>query len=310
MCKRLLPEPQLGRVATVVVCPLGSTCLGSTPLLFYVLEIMPILLSRFIYILVLWAVMVSAHAQIATGSTNAAPTDSAEVAEVIDEAAIKHEAGAKNIDPWQGYNRSMFTFNIKVDRLLLKPIAKAYVRLTPSFFRQGVSNVFFNVLEVPSALNALLQGKPSAAAQNGGRILVNTTLGLAGLFDVAQHMGLPRKDGEDFGQTLGVWGLEPGRYVVLPFLGPSNLRDAFALPVDWYTDPKTYIDHVRTSNTTKATSFVDTRAGYLPLEKAASGDKYVFYRDAYLQRRYFLVNDGVVEDSFGADESDEGEYGY
>jgi phospholipid-binding lipoprotein MlaA len=262
---------------------------------------MPILLSRFVYVLVLSVLVVTAHAQTSTDPAVAAPADPSEV---ID------KADAKNVDPWQGYNRSMFKFNVKVDKFVLKPIAKAYVRLTPSFFRQGVSNVFFNILEVPSALNALLQGKPSAAAQNGGRILVNTTLGLAGMFDVAQHMGLPRKDNEDFGQTLGVWGVEPGRYVVLPFLGPSNIRDAFALPVDWVTDPKTYIQHVRTSNTTRAVSYVDTRAGYLPLEKAATGDKYVFYRDAYLQRRHFLVKDGVVEDSFGADESDEGEYGY
>jgi phospholipid-binding lipoprotein MlaA len=259
------------------------------------------LLTKWVCIPVLWFMVCGVQAQAPADSTNLAPTDSSEVIA---------ETEANNVDPWQGYNRSMFTFNVRVDRLLLKPIAKAYVRLTPSFFRQGVSNVFSNVLEVPSALNAVLQGKPSAAAQNGGRILVNTTLGLAGLFDVAQHMGLPRKDGEDFGQTLGVWGVEPGRYVVLPFLGPSNLRDAFSLPVDWVTDPKTYIQHVRTSNTTRAVSYVDTRASYLPLEKTATGDKYVFYRDAYLQRRQFLVKDGVVEDSFGTDEGDEGDYGY
>jgi phospholipid-binding lipoprotein MlaA len=233
---------------------------------------------------------------------------SADTSDVIQ--AQPQNVNAKDIDPWQGYNRSMFSFNLKVDKYFLKPLAKAYVRLTPSFFRQGVSNVFFNVLEIPSAFNAVLQGKPTAAAQNGGRLLVNTTLGIAGLFDVAQHMGLPRKDGEDFGQTLGVWGLSSGPYVVLPFLGPSNIRDTTALPIDWVTDPKYYIEYVPTRNTTRAVSYLDTRASYLPLEKAATGDKYVFYRDAYLQRRNFLVNDGVVEDSFGADEGDEGDYDY
>ena len=220
--------------------------------------------------------------------------------------AMSVASSVTNPDPWQGYNRSMFSFNLKADKYLLKPLAKAYVRLTPGFFRQGVANVFSNILEVPSALNGVLQGKFSHAALNSGRLLINTTLGVAGLFDVAQHMGLQSNEGEDFGQTLAVWGMKQGPYVVLPILGSSTLRDSVALPVDWYTDPKAYIDHVPTSNTVRGVSILNTRAGYLPLEKNITGDKYIFIRDVYLQRRNYLINDGVVEDSFGFEDDAEG----
>lgn len=209
----------------------------------------------------------------------------------------------KDADPWQGYNRGMFAFNLKADKYFLKPLAKAYVRLTPGFFRSGVDNVLSNVMEVPSAFNGLLQGNMSSAAHDTGRLLVNTTLGIAGLFDVAQHMGLKDSNNEDFGQTLAVWGVKSGPYMVLPFLGPSTLRDTTALPVDWYTDPKSYIDHVPTSNTVRAVSVINTRANFLPLEKSITGDKYTFIRDVYLQHREFVIKNGVVEDSFGTDEN-------
>lgn len=213
------------------------------------------------------------------------------------------EPAAQFADPWEGFNRSMFTFNLKADRYLLKPFAKAYVKVTPSFFRRGVNNVFSNVMEVPSALNGLLQGNFSGAAQDTGRLLVNTTLGLGGLLDVAQYMGLKSRQGEDFGQTLAVWGVGSGPYVVLPILGPSTLRDSLATPVDWYADPKTYIDHVPTRNTVRGLSVLNTRANLFPLEKSITGDKYIFMRDAYLQNRDFLIKNGEVEDSFGSDAS-------
>ena len=213
-------------------------------------------------------------------------------------------------DPWQGFNRGVFVFNQKADRYLLKPIAKAYVRLTPTFFRRGVDNVLSNVMEVPSAINGLLQGNVSSAAHDTGRLLVNTTIGVAGIFDVAQHMGLANSKNEDFGQTLAVWGVKSGPYVVLPLLGPSTLRDTSALPVDIYTDPRTYIDHVRTSNTVRGVSIVSLRASLLPIEKNITGDKYIFVRDAYLQHRNFLINNGDVQDSFGADESLDEDSGY
>lgn len=214
------------------------------------------------------------------------------------------------VDPWEGFNRSIFSFNNRADRYLLKPVAKAYVRLTPSFFRRGVDNALSNVMEIPSAFNGVLQGNLRSAGHDTGRLLVNSTLGLAGILDVAQYMNLKQTDNEDFGQTLAVWGISSGPYLVLPLLGPSNLRDTAALPVDWYTDPKSYIEHVPTKNTARAVAIVNTRANLMPLEKTVTGDKYVFFRDAYLQRRNFLVNNGVVEDSFGEDEDADKDSGF
>lgn len=215
-------------------------------------------------------------------------------------------------DPWQGYNRAMFSFNTFVDRYTLKPLAKGYVYVTPKVVQKGVNNVFSNVGEVPNILNGILQGKPGQASKDTGRLLINSTLGLVGLFDVAQHMGLKPSDGEDFGQTLAAWGVAQGPYIVLPLLGPSTLRDSVALPADWYSDPRAYIDHVPTKNTTLAVSLISTRANLLELENHLTGDHYTFVRDAYLQRRNFLVNDGEVDDEFGLEDDfgDEEDYGY
>lgn len=217
---------------------------------------------------------------------------------------------ASPVDPWQNFNRNMFRFNERADRYVLKPVAKAYVRLTPGFFRRGVDNMFSNIMELPSALNGVLQGNLPSAAHDTGRFLVNSTLGLAGVLDVAQYMGIPNNNNEDFGQTLAVWGVGSGPYLVLPFLGPSTIRDAFAQPVDWYSDPKSYIDHVPTRNTVRAVSLANTRANLMPLEKSISGDKYIFIREAYLQHRNFDIKNGKVEDSFGEDAGGDEESGY
>ncbi|MES2823955.1 MAG: VacJ family lipoprotein [Pseudomonadota bacterium] len=266
---------------------------------------MTILLRKFMCSFLFFFLALNATAQTATeipDGNSTAILPSSEAPPSSEPPAPTAAPSTTSADPWQRYNRSMFNFNLKVDRYFLKPIAKAYVKLTPGFFRQGVTNVFSNILEVPSAVNGVFQGKFSHAAHNSGRLLINTTLGVAGLFDVAQHMGLQGRDGEDFGQTLAIWGVKQGPYVVLPLLGSSTLRDSVAMPVDWYTDPKAYIDHVPTSNTVRGVSVVSMRAGYLPLEKNITGDKYVFLRDVYLQRRNYLINDGVVEDSFGFEE--------
>lgn len=226
---------------------------------------------------------------------------------------ISHLATAQEneADPWEGYNRAMFTFNDTVDRYTLKPLAKGYRFITPKFVRKGVSNIFSNIREVPTILNGILQGKPGQATRDTGRLLINSTIGLAGIFDVAQHMGLKPGDGEDFGQTLAVWGIKQGPYVVLPFLGPSTLRDSVSLPADWYSDPRAYIDHVRTKNATVAVGLLDTRTNLLDIEKHITGDAYTFVRDAYLQRRNFLINNGEVEDSFGMDDDfGDDDYGY
>lgn len=236
-----------------------------------------------------------------TAPVMAAEGDRVDAAPVVESSATLVRSP---VDPWETFNRSMFNFNMGVDKYFLKPLAKAYVRLTPGFFRVGVDNALSNVMEIPSAINGLLQGNLGGAAHDTGRLLINSTLGLAGFIDVAQHMNLKQTDQEDFGQTLAVWGVSSGPYMVLPILGPSSLRDTSAIPIDWYTDPKTYIDHIATKNTVRTAAVLNTRANLMPLEKGITGDKYVFFREAYLQRRNFLVNNGQVEDRFGEEEED------
>ena len=214
----------------------------------------------------------------------------------------------QNPDPWQGFNRAMFTFNDTLDRWTLKPLARTYRFVMPDPLEIGVSNIFSNVMEVPNTINGMLQGDFKGAAHDTGRFLVNTTLGIGGLLDVAQHMNLPADTPEDFGQTLAVWGVGQGPYLVLPLLGPSTLRDGFGRPVDYYTNPTTYIDHVPTDNTVMAASLISTRARLLELENGITGDRYVFVRDVYLQRRDYLINNGEVEDDFGTDDFSEDDF--
>lgn len=203
-------------------------------------------------------------------------------------------------DPLEGMNRSVHKFNNVVDGYVLKPVAKGYTKVTPDVVESGVSNFFSNLLEVRNILNDVLQWKWKQAGNDTGRLLINSTIGIAGIFDVAKHMNLEKSEGEDFGQTLAVWGVDNGPYLVLPFLGPSNFRDTGGLPVDWYSDPITYIDHVPTRNSTRAMEFIDTRAQLLDAEGFISGDDYIFMREAYMQRRNYLIEDGQVEDDFGS----------
>jgi phospholipid-binding lipoprotein MlaA len=210
-------------------------------------------------------------------------------------ASIPQGAGTNPVDPFEVYNRHMFEFNDRVDRALLKPIAQIYEASLPELVRNCVGNIFANLGELPTALNNLLQGKPADAAADVCRFALNSTVGLLGCFDVAAKAGLQRNN-EDFGQTLGRWGLLPGPYFVLPLLGPSTIRDTLGRVVDMgVTDPVGYVDHVRTRNTLTGTRVVDTRASLLQAEKvldAAALDKYQFVRDGYLQRRRNLVHDG------------------
>ena len=197
-------------------------------------------------------------------------------------------------DPLEPINRGIFTFNEAVDTTVLKPAAELYSGLVPRVVRTGVSNVFANINDVIIALNNLLQGKFGDAAYDTGRIVVNTTVGLLGIFDVATDLGL-EKHNEDFGQTLGYWGAGDGPYLVLPIFGPSNVRDAFGLAVDILTDPLTYVEGTRERNIIWGGRAVNRRSELLDattiLETAAL-DKYVFLRDAYLQRRRNLIYDG------------------
>ncbi|UYG06355.1 VacJ family lipoprotein [Halomonas sp. M4R1S46] len=207
-------------------------------------------------------------------------------------------------DPWEGFNRQVFAFNDTLDRYALKPAAQGYRFVTPDPVETGVGNFFANLGELRTTLNSLLQGKPGNAGIATGRFLINSTVGVLGLFDVASHMELVGRE-EDFGQTLAVWGVGEGPYVVLPLLGPSTVRDTAGLPVDSYTYPLTYVEEDKVRLSLRALDAIDTRAGLLDQERLIRGDRYSFIRDSWLQRRRFEVNDGELgEDPFATDEFD------
>lgn len=199
-------------------------------------------------------------------------------------------------DPWQGFNRSMYEFNDTLDRAILKPVAKGYVAVTPQFVRTGVRNFYSNIDDVHIAANNLMQGKFRDSLSDAGRFVINTTIGILGLFDPASAIGL-EKHNEDFGQTLAVWGVPQGPYVVWPFLGPNTLRTTPSYVVDRIAlNPLTYIEMKWGERIIIWTvRQVSVRAELLSLEKQVEGistDRYAFIRDAYLDRRNFLIHDG------------------
>jgi phospholipid-binding lipoprotein MlaA len=205
-----------------------------------------------------------------------------------------------NVDPWEGFNRAMFSFNDTLDRYALKPAAQGYKAITPDLVETGVSNFFGNLSDIGSMVNNLLQLKGNAAGQDLGRVIFNSTVGLGGVIDIATPMGLPEHN-EDFGQTLGYWGVDTGPYLVLPLLGPSNIRDGIGRIPDSMVDPVGEVNPIRTRNQLTALRIIDTRAGLFAAEELLTGDRYTAMRDAYLQRREFLVNDGKVA-SFDQDQ--------
>jgi phospholipid-binding lipoprotein MlaA len=212
------------------------------------------------------------------------------------EMAEPEDAATRNarIDPWQGYNRSMFGFNEAVDAKVLKPVAQTYRDVLPSPVRTGVSNVLGNLGDVWSVVNHLLQGKPASASAMTLRVMTNTVFGLGGLMDPATEMGLERQS-EDFGQTLGRWGVGSGPYVVLPLLGASTLRDTVALPVDRKASPSKLAEDTAGALGITALQVVSVRAGLLSASAMLDDvalDKYSFMRDAYLARRRNQVFDG------------------
>jgi phospholipid-binding lipoprotein MlaA len=204
--------------------------------------------------------------------------------------------GSDPRDPYENYNRSMFTFNKTIDDNVLKPVATGYVNVVPAVVREAIGNFFANIGDVWTAANNYMQGKPKDGTTDLVRVIFNSTIGIAGLIDVATPMGLPKHE-EDFGQTLGVWGAKSGPYFVLPLFGPSTVRDALAKPVDLYADPLTASNDVpvRAKNTGRALRLVDDRAAVLDstaILEGAALDPYQFFRDAYLQRRESRVRDG------------------
>lgn len=202
-------------------------------------------------------------------------------------------------DSLESFNRAAFEFNDTLDRIFLKPVAKTYSAAVPDPLEKGVLNVFANLNEVTNILNGLLQAKFAQAGHDSGRFIINTTIGVGGLFDVAQRAGLEKSEGEDFGQTLAVWGVAEGPYLMLPFLGPSTLRDAPSKFIDSFANPVGYVDNIPVRNSARGLDLLAMRANLLPLDDVISGDRYLFVRDIYLQRREYLVNDGAIDDEFG-----------
>ncbi len=195
-------------------------------------------------------------------------------------------------DPFEGFNRAMFSFNETVDDALLKPIATGYRNVVPEPVRECTGNVFSNINDVFVAINSLLQGKAGDAVSDACRVLINSTVGILGCFDVASKMGL-EKHRRDFGQTFGKWGIASGPYLVLPFLGPSNIRDGVGSVIYSRLDP-VWANHIPTRNVAYSLRAVNGRADLLSASNAvedAALDKYAFIRDAYVQRRQSMVND-------------------
>ena len=226
---------------------------------------------------------------------------------VLGSAGVRAADG--DADPWEGFNRRVFAFNEFLDRNFLKPVAKGYQKITPEFVDDGVSNVFNNLGEVPSFVNHVLQGRLPEAGLDGGRFAVNTTLGLVGLFDVASKMGMTQKS-TDLGITLGRWGVHSGPYLVLPFLGPSSLRDGVGRGGDYFLQPLNYLEDDAVRWSLRGTELVDVRADLLSVEELITGDRYVFMRNLYLKRRAFQLNGGEpppaeFEDEFDDDLGDE-----
>jgi phospholipid-binding lipoprotein MlaA len=220
------------------------------------------------------------------------------VALVLQGCASVKTADAR--DPWESMNRRIYQFNDAVDTVAIKPAAEIYTQVLPSFVRTGIHNFLGNLSDVWSMANSAMQLKGQATAETFMRINVNTFLGLGGLLDVASEMRLEKRK-EDFGQTLGYWGVKPGPYLVLPLLGPSTLRDTLATPMDFKGDPSQVFTDEATRNSLSVTRVLDVRSGLLQtvdVIKAASLDPYTFVRDGYLQKRKNDIYDGNPPSDF------------
>ena len=201
------------------------------------------------------------------------------------------------VDPFQNLNEKTHNLNQTLDLQVASPIARFYKKITPDFLEKGITNFTHNIEDLSIGINNILQGKFNEGLSDFSRFTLNTSIGLLGFIDIASDLGLTKHD-EDFGQTLAVWGVPDGPYLVLPGLGPSTTRDTLAMIPDAFLTPLWLIDHDRTSYSLTAIDLIDTRARYLGLESVVIGDEYLFYRDAYLQSRNFEIKDGEVEDDF------------
>ena len=200
-------------------------------------------------------------------------------------------------DRFEHINRPIRSFNDGLDRVVTRPLAQGYVAITPEIVRDGISNFFVNLRYPLVPVNQLLQGKPGLAASDTGRFLVNSTLGVAGIFDPATGMGLPRHQ-EDFGQTFGVWGFPMGDYIVLPLWGGVTTRELIGNVFGVYMYAPTYLNAAGHRAAVVGLDLVNVRSQLLGSEDLITGDRYIFLRDSWLQRREFLTNDGRIEDPF------------
>jgi phospholipid-binding lipoprotein MlaA len=206
-------------------------------------------------------------------------------------------------DPLEDLNRKTYEFNEKLDSTILKPTAELYSKFPPKV-KQGVTNFFNNLEEIDTSVNQLLQGKPKKSLNDLTRFVINSTIGIGGLFDVASKMGLERHE-EDFGQTLAVWGVPEGPYIMLPFLGPSTLRDTASRPVSSFLSVTFHMTDTDVNIALKSVDALETRERLLDVESLMSGDKYSFVRDAYMQSMEYEIKDGIdVEDEFVDDMED------
>ena len=200
-------------------------------------------------------------------------------------------------DPWESANTRIYAFNKLLDTWLLRPVAVAYNNVMPGVVRQGVGNFFSNIDDVNVLANDLLQLKLRDAASDSGRLVINSTVGIGGIIDVASSVGLSKNE-EDFGQTFGRWGVGSGPYVMLPFFGPSSVRDSVGLVLDTLFNPIQYHNDDSARSTLLLLGQLDDRASVVAMEGLISGDEYLFIREAYLQQREYLVNDGAYNDDF------------
>ena len=232
-------------------------------------------------------------------------TSPAVVGQTVENAPPEDSPEVDPKDPYENWNRKVFAFNDAIDRWFLRPVAKGYRTVTPDLVDRGITNFFNNLTEIRNFTNSLLQLKGESAVVAVGRFTYNTVFGLGGFFDVANAFELPERP-EDFGQTLATWGVDSGPYLMLPLLGPSTPRyftgmaaDGFMLPSAWDSveNPEWYY--------LRMLQIVDKRADLIPAENFISGDRYTFMRNAFLQRREFLINDGkITEDPFASDDDD------
>jgi len=203
-------------------------------------------------------------------------------------------------DPFESTNRIVFEISDDLDTMIIRPVAEIYRDVTPRFIKNSVTNFFYNLSEVDTIINQLLQGKIVLAGQDSLRFLINSTIGIVGFVDVATRVGFERHD-EDFGQTLGYWGVPAGPYVFLPLIGPSTIRDSFSKPTSWFLSGNLSVSDEEAKIFINLLDAVETRERLLVAEKLIVGDKYEFVKSVYLQTRNDLVFDGEVEDEFLTD---------